>query len=195
MENIVVRRKSYEIKRMVIEKEDHTSFECEIKGKRYFVKQYTDLDSFGFEIKSYKEFSSYGIRNPKLLRKDKNNLTVVYEFINGIKATDVIADGTISDDWFEKLFLIYRFARFSKIDINYLPEFYQMYNGELVYLNHYFFEQNPKKNLENYGIDFWLYGERCAEHLKELGYQVDKSKILTKPELNKKIVLLSIMKW
>lgn len=195
MENIVVRRKKYEIVKKIVEKEDHISFECKIKDKKFFVKQYNNLDDFDFEVKSYKDFSSYGIKNPKLLRKDKKNLTLVYEYIDGIKALDAIANGTINDEWFEKLFLIYRFARFSKIDINYLPDYYQMYKGELYYLNHYYFEQDPKKNLENYGIDFWLYGEKCANHLKELGYEVDKSKILSKPELNKKIVLLSIMKW
>lgn len=195
MENILVKRKTFDIVKEIISKDDHISYECVNKNKKYFVKVYNNLEDYEFEIKSYKDFSSYGIRNPKLLRKDKKTLSIVYEFVDGIKALDVIADGTIDDSWYEKLFLIYRFARFSKIDINYLPEHFVLYKNELYYLNHYFFEQDSSKNLENYGLDYWIYGTKCVEHLKEFGYEIDKKRILSKPDVNKKIVLLSIMKW
>lgn len=195
MENIVIKRKKYEIVKEVIRKDDHISYECKIKDKKFFIKKYNSFEDFDFEIKSYKDFKNYGIRNPKLLKKDKKELTVVYEYIDGINALDAIANNTIDDFWFEQLFLIYKFARFSKIDINYLPECYKMYKGELYYMNHYYFLQDSKKNLENYGIDFWLYGDKCAEYLKKFGYQIDKKRIISKTELNKKIVLLSIMKW
>ena len=195
MENLLIKRKAYLIESTMKESDNHVSYKVSFKNRFYFAKKYNNFVDFVKEQQAYKDFKNYGIKNPKLLKVDKKNNILLYEFVDGVKALDAIAKNTIDDSWFEKLFTIYRFARFSKIDIDYRPEQFVMVKDELIYLQHDFMEQNSKYNLENYGLDFWLYGDVCIKHLKEFGYEIDKSRVLEQAEVNKKIVLLSIMKW
>ena len=195
MENLIIRRREYLIEKTVKVVDSHSTFLGQYKGKVYFVKTFVNLDEFNNELASYKKLKKMGISCPKLLRKDKKTLNIAFQYVDAKNMADVLSEGDIPDKCFQELFNIYRFARFSKIELNYLPEYFILENGKLYYTSYEVFPMNKEKNLENYGLRFWLYGDECAKHLNDLGLPVDKNRILAKGELNKKIVLLAIMKW
>lgn len=165
------------------------------KNKYFHLKTFDNIDDFKKEINEYKTKTKYGIYVPKMLKTSKRELSILFEYVGEETIDSLLAKGDIDEKIFDKLFIIYRFARFSHIELNYYPENFAYYNGELYYLLYEFSKENKDKNLENYGIRFWFSGEEGLSHLKELGYSVDNSRLLSKGELNKKIVLLSIMKW
>lgn len=195
METLNFKRKEFGLVEKLYEGEFHKTFLISRKNKRFVLKQFVDLGSFLTEIKQYKQVDKIGIRTPRLLKKDKKTFTLMFEYIEGKTMLEEIADHDLDDDTLGLLFNVYRFARFSKVDLNYLPELFKVHKGELYYFSYDVFEQNEKINLENYGIRFWLYGDECIEHLKEKGFEIDKSRKIPHADLNKKIVLLSIMKW
>lgn len=195
MEKLIASKKEYEIVSLLKEDEFHKSYKCSRGNKLFFIKKFNDISSFKASLENHRALKKYGICIPKLLKADKKDLTIVTTFISGENALDMIAKEELPELVYEQLFIIYRFARFSKIELDYLPENYIFNGKELFYVGEHFQPQNTKINLENYGIFFWFYGEQCANHLKEHNLPIDKSRILSKGEMNKKIVLTSIMKW
>ena len=195
MEKLIAAKKEYQIISLLKEDEFHKSYKCERKGKLYFIKVFSDLASFQADALNHKTLKKNGINVPKLLKSNKKDLSNTYQFIEGENALQIIAKQDLDEIYYEQLFHIYRFARFAKIELDYHPENYVLYKNELYYLAHDFIPQNQEKNLENFGIYFWFYSEELAAHLKENNLPIDKKRILSKGEVNKKIVLTSIMKW
>lgn len=195
MEKLLIHKKEYEIISLLKEGEFSKSYKCHLKGKLFFIKVFNDESSFKADLANYKTLKKYGIRNPKLIKALPKEKTLIYQFIDGENALVKLSQGDLDEIYYTELFEQYRFARFSKIELNYLPENFVLYKNQLYYLSHDFMPQNKDKNLENYGIYFWFYSNELAEHLKEHNLPVDKKRILSKGEVNKKIVLTSIMKW
>ena len=195
MEKLTIAKKEYDIVSILKEGEFSISYKCSHKGKMFFIKVFKDESSFKAELLNHKMLKKYGIRVPKLIKVLKNDLTLIYQFIEGENVLEVIAKQELDEIYFSELFEQYRFARFSKIELNYLPQNYVLYKNQLYYLSKEFIPQNKDKNLENYGICYWFYSEQLVELLKEQNIPIDKKRLLNKGEVNKKIVLTSIMKW
>ena len=195
MEKLIVLKKEFEIISTLSEDEYHKSYHVKRGDKHFFIKKFSDYPSFKASLENRKALKKNGINIPKILKSSKKELVIITQYIEGKNCLELIADSELNDNIYEQLFHIYRFARFAKIELNYLPENYVFYKGDLYYLSEHFEPQNKNKNLENYGIYFWFYGNECVEHLKEKELPIDKSRILQKGEVNKKIVLTSIMKW
>lgn len=195
MEKLIVSKKEYEIISLLKEDEFHKSYKCVRANKLFFIKKFNDVSSFKASLVNHKTLKKYGINIPKVLKVDKKNMAIISKFVDGETALVMIAKEELPDVVCEQLFSIYRFARFSEIELDYHPENYIFDGKELFYVSEHFEPKNINKNLENFGIFFWFYGEQCAAHLKEHDLPVDKERILSKGEMNKKIVLTSIMKW
>ena len=190
-ESKIFKRRKYE----VIKSLNPHEFSVRRKNKYFHLKTFDDINSFNKEISDYKAITKYGIKVPRMLKSSKRELLILFEYVGEETIDKLLDQGDIDEKVFDKLFTIYRFARFSHIELNYLPENYALYNGELYYFLYEFSKENKERNLENYGIRFWFTGVEGISHLKELGYEVNNARLLSKAELNKKIVLISIMKW
>ena len=190
-ESKTFKRRKYE----VIKSLNPHEFSVRRKNKYFHLKTFDDIKSFNKEISDYKAITKYGIKVPRMLKSSKRELSILFEYVGEETIDKLLDQGDIDEKVFDKLFTIYRFARFSHIELTYLPENDALYNGELFYLLYEFSKENKERNLENYGIRFWFTGVEGISHLKELGYEVNNARLLSKAELNKKIVLISIMKW
>lgn len=195
MENIVFKRKNFVVEKELNKSEYVTSFLVSYKNKQFLLKQFNNPVSFNNEIDSYKRITDYGIKVPILKKKDKKNNLLLFQYVGDNTVDKILAKEDINDEIFSKLFNMYRFARFSHIELNYMPENYCLFNDELYYLSYNFSKQDKNKNLENYGIRYWYSGKEGIAHLEELGYEIDHKRLIDEANLNKKIILLSIMKW
>ena len=195
MEKLTILKKEYEIVSLLKESEFSSSYKCTFKDKTFFVKVFKDKPSFLAELNNHIQLKKYGIRVPKLIKKDKVNFILVYQFIDGETVLETIIKGDLKEQYYNELFELYRFARFSKMDLNYFPSNYKLFNGELYYLSKEFFASKEETKLENGGIFYWFYSDDLVKYLKEHDYPVNKKRLLSKGEVNKKIVLTSIMKW
>ena len=191
MENLVLKRKEYKIQKEYPDGSYLVSF----KDKLFVLRRFDNDTDFHCELNLRKKLKKYGIRIPKIKKVFKKERIVLIEYISDHTMLDELIKGDIGDDAFKELFNIYRFCRFSKIDLNYQPENFATKNGEMYYLSLEFFDSNKEKNLENYGLFYWIYSPQFVEHLKELKISIDPSRVLSKAEANKKIVLISVMHW
>lgn len=195
MEIISIGLHKYSVLSSLKENDNHITYLAEHKNKKFILKKFHDLTSYKYELYKYNSIEKIGINVPAIKQKSKKKLTIVFKYISGENMLEVISKKSVDENVFDALFLMYRFARFSKIELDYHPDNYVFDGKNLYYLSYEFIDQNNERNLENYGLKFWLYGNECASYLKEKGFEVDKKRILDKASLNKEIVKLAIMKW
>ena len=191
MSTIILKNKVYEI----VSEVESGVFVVSRKDKKYILRQLENYKDFYYELQTRKKLKKFGINIPKIVKKFKINFCLLIEHISDETMLDVLLKEDISDDAFRELFNIYRFCRFSKIDLDYHPENFAIKNGRMYYLSLSYGEADEKKNLENYGLYFWVYSPQLIAHLKEQNLSIDKKRALSVPEANKKIVLISIMHW
>ncbi len=195
MEEIVVKRKVFTVIENRFQSEKMNEFLCEFKNKKYIVRKFSNFDDFAEMLYRYKKVYSYGIYTPLLRVKDKTQFVLVFDIVEGDNIASLLANADLSDDVFEKLFKFYRYARANQIELNYLPENFVLSGKKLYYTSLEIFPQNKEINLENYGLEYWIPSKKAFDHLSKLGYNMDKKRVLSIGEANKKIVLLSLYNW
>lgn len=195
MEQIRVSRRDFDVIKDITKSDAEQVFLVEYKSKQYVLKKYPSFDAYDEALYRYKKLYKCSIYIPTLVRKDKKGFILVFDYIEGEHMDEILAKQDIDEKVFEKLFLLYRYARANQIELNYLPENYVMKGKYLYYTSLDLFDMNKDMNLENYGLEFWIISRKGYDHLTKLGYNVDKKRILSNGETNKKIVLLSLFNW
>ncbi|MFA5283705.1 MAG: hypothetical protein WC366_04295 [Bacilli bacterium] len=193
MEEITIKRKRYEIGKLFCQTDESTIHFVYTKGREYLLVRY--FKNYDFAMNDYKRLAKAGINVPRIIANDKKEHLVVKEYIGGPTVLDELIINDLSDHYFEELFLAYRFCRFSKINLNYLPENFSMKNGKLFYVSNDVADYSPQRNLENWGIRYWIYTAEFSQYLKEKKMNVNPKRILKEEVANKKIVLLSVTYW
>ena len=197
MEELKLKHKKYEVLEDLGSFDLYDALRLVRKNKKYTYKKYKSIAGYNDEMDRYTQLVKAGIRVPKIIDKDKKTLEVIFDYLEGERCDSLLVknDFELPEIYYERLFIVYRFCRFSKIELNYLPENFVLKNDLLYYDSLDIYNQNSKINLENYGLHFWIKSAKAYEHLEKLGYKFEKKQILKKGEANKKIVLLSIKYW
>ena len=193
METLTIKRTEYQILSLLYEDEDRKIYLANYKGKKYSISIYKR--NFPLFFNKIKRIQKCGIPTPKIVANSKPEGILVREYFEGPNVFEEIAKGPLSDNYYKELFLIYRFCRFSQINLNYLPENFIMRNNKLYYISDDIYDYEVKHNLENWGIYYWFYGEELVNRLRSNGYKIDNSRILSKAEETKKITLTGITYW
>ncbi len=193
MEEIKVKRKVFTIVDKFSEDENCVTYVATNKGKKFLFSRY--FQNFEAVVDDYKKLSKSGINIIKIVLIDKKEKIIVRDFIDGKTVFDELLISDLPEKYFEQLFLMYRFCRFSKININYLPDNFIMYRNQLVYISHEIGDYNKVRNLENWGIRYWFYTKEFAQYLRVKEMKVDEKRILQEEVANKNIVLLSVTYW
>ena len=178
-----------------VDQGDYFSKDLLYKNKKYVLKKYKMSEPFYNEVRQIEALERNKIRIPRVIKINKKDMSIIEEVVEGTSLFDLFIDNKLEEKHFEKLFLIYRFARFEKHDIDYRPQNFILDNkNELIYVGRKIFPSEEKLNLENYGLRFYFDSVEAKQNAKELGYNLDR-KILTSAEINKKIVLICIKYW
>lgn len=168
-------------------------YQCD--KKNIYLREYFDKSEFDNDLENMLLLKRANIPCNKLITYDKKKLIIVVESIEGKSCLSLLENNDIDDKIIEKLFVIYRFARFCKIEINYLPEYFIYNEKGLYYIDDFVSNQDSKINLENYGLRYWLESTEAKKYIQQKGLNSDKMNVLSSGEINKKIVLHSINYW
>ncbi len=107
------------------------------------------------EERDYHRLKDIGLRVPDLLLADHERGFLIKEYIPGMTAAEVIAEGLPSTSLLTQLFAFARKCRDAAVNIDYFPTNFVIRGGHLYYVD---YETNPFRSawsLENWGLYYW----------------------------------------
>ena len=117
------------------------------------------------ELNAHRKLTSSGIGIPKMLDYDPGRKYIVKDYIDGIVASQLIAENKINDSILEQLFEMFRLAKKMNLNIDYFPTNFVWQNNQLFYIDYECNPYNPKWDLPNWGIYYWTNTEGFKNYL------------------------------
>ena len=124
-----------------------------------------DNNKVDLEVNAYHKLQKCGLPMPGLLEYDAESHFLVKEFIDGIIASELIANDNISDTIIRQLFEMYYVVKSAGLNIDYFPTNFVIQEQRLFYID---YECNPYSsewNLPNWGLYYWANSEGFKNYM------------------------------
>lgn len=194
MEEVIqVKTKKFVVVSVRAEHEDHTTYICTWSGRTYLVRVFRD----GFEqtMADYRTLKRAGINMAKINYHDDANKVIVFDYFPEDDCLTELSKGPLPDVYFEALFSLYRFARFSKVALDWEPQNFMLRGSQMFYLPTKWEPLTQDNRLEKEGIRTWFLGKEGRGLLKRKGFDISALPTIEENALNKSIVLTSVRFW
>lgn len=190
---ILVKNKKFVIVGTKAEHEDHTTYVCTWSGRTYIIRTFTA----GFEqaMKDYKTLKHAGINMAKICFHDDERKIIVFDYFPEDDCLKALSTGPLPDIYFDALLSLYRFARFSKVALDWEPQNFMLRGTQMFYLPTKWEPLTEENHLEKNGIRTWFLGKEGRALLVRKGYDVSNLPTLEENAVNKAIVLTTVRYW
>jgi len=193
METILIKNKKFTVESVKASHPDHVSYICSYCGVRYLVRVY--MSGYADALSEYKTLKHAGINMARVSYHDDGNKVIAFDYFPEKSVLETLAEKDLPEDYFKALFSLYRFARFSKVALDWEPQNFMMRGTQMFYLP---LKQAPlteENRLEKEGLRYWFRGEECLTLLRKKGFDVSLLKPLPSNQVNKDMVLMSVAYW
>ncbi len=194
MEEVIsVKNKKFVVESVKAVHEDHTTYICTWSGRTYLIRTF----STGFDqaMKDYKTLKHAGINMAKICFHDDANQVIVFDYFPEEDCLTALSHGPLSDIYFDALFSLYRFARFSKVALDWEPQNFMLRGTQMFYLPTKWEPLTESNAFEKEGIRTWFLGKEGRALLQRKGYDVSALPAVEENAVNKSIVLTSLRFW
>ena len=192
-EFIQIKNKKFVITSVKAEHEDHTTYICSWSGRTYLLRTFNS----GFEkaMADYKELKHAGINMAKICFHDDVNHVIVFDYFPEDDCLTALSKGPLPAIYFDALFFLYRFARFSKVALDWEPQNFMLRGTQMFYLPTKWERLNDSNGLDKAGIRTWFHGKEGLALLKRKGFDISSFRQMEDNEVNKQIVLTAVNYW
>ena len=192
-EFIQIKNKKFVLTQLRAEHEDHSTYICTWSGRTYCLRTYRQ----GFEkaMADYKQLKHAGINMAKICFHDDINHVIVFDYFPEENCLAVLSKGPMSERYFEALFALYRFARFSKVALDWHPQNFMLRGSQMFYLPTKWEPLNETNGLEKEGLRHWFLGEEGRAELARKGFDISNLPSMSELEVNKAMVLTATRYW
>ncbi len=193
METKIINKKTYEIIEHKYHLNNVSSYIVKHNNKLFENRVFTSgFDTFLSNMKASKKC---GIPVLKIIKIDKKNNQVLLSYYPIDTVLTELIGKDLDEIYFKEIFKIYRFCRFSSININYFSNNFILTPKGLIYTCDEIYKYSEEHNFINEGINYWFYSEEIITYLKKLSLPIDNNRIIEERELKKKMILVSLNNW
>jgi len=192
-ETIQVKNKKFVIQSVKAEHEDHTTYVCTWSGRTYIIRVFRS--GFAQAMADYKVLKHAGINMAKICFHDDERKIIVFDYFPEDDCLTSLSKGPLPDIYFDALFALYRFARFSKVALDWEPQNFMLRGTQMFYLPTKWEPLTEENHLEKNGIRTWFLGKEGRALLVRKGYDVSNLPTLEENAVNKAIVLTTVRYW
>lgn len=111
------------------------------------------------EKEAYSILNGTNIKIPKLLETNVDKNYLIKEYVDGIVASELIANNILDDQIIEQLFVISAEIKSINHNIDYFPDNFVVKDNSIFYIDYELNKYDPKWNLENWGLYYWANNE------------------------------------
>lgn len=192
-EYIQIKNKKFVLTSTKAVHEDHSTYICTWSNRTYLLRTYKT----GFEkaLADYKELKHAGINMAKMCFHDDVNHVIVFDYFPEDDCLKALSKGPLDNKYFDALYALYRFARFSKVALDWEPQNFMLRGNQMFYLPTKWERLNEENKLEKEGIRSWFLGKEGRALLTRKGYDVSSLPSLSEAEVNKAVVLSAVSNW
>ena len=194
MENVIVaKNKKFVVVSTKMIHEDHVTYICTWSNRTYLVRTFnTDYEK---ALADYKVLKRAGINMAKMCFHDDTAKVIVFDYFPEEDCLTTLSKGPLPDIYFDALFALYRFARFSKVSLDWEPQNFMLRGTQMFYLPTKWEPMNEQNGLEKAGIRTWYLGKEGRGLLARKGFDITNLPSVEENAVNKSIVLHSIQHW
>ena len=196
MERVIqIKNKKFVVQSVRATHPDHESLVCTWSGRTYLVRVFSVVEEFDKAMADYKVLKHAGINMAKICFHDDANHTIAFDYFPEEDCLKVLSKGPMSDLHFEALLSLYRFARFSKVALDWAPQNFMLRGFLMFYLPTKWEKLTDDNHLEKEGIRLWFLGKEGRELLERKGYNTANLPSLSELEVNKAVTLATVRYW
>ena len=192
-EVILVKNKKFVVSSVRAEHEDHTTYICTWSNRTYLIR--TFRSGFAQAMSDYKTLKHAGINMAKICFHDDERQVIVFDYFPEEDCLKAMSHGPLTDIYYDALFSLYRFARFSKVALDWAPQNFMLRGTQMFYLPTKWEPLTTENALEKEGIRLWYLGKEGCALLKQKGFDVSSLPTFEENAVNKSIVLASVRYW
>ena len=190
---LFIKKKKFVIESTLATHPDHTTYACIYSGVRYMVRVYRE----GYEqmLADYKILKHAGINMAMMDYHDDENKIIAFDYFPEPDVLEVLAKGDLPEKYFEALFSLYRFARFSRVALDWEPQNFMLRGSQMFYLPIKVRKMDDKNGLEKGGLAAWFRGKELKKILEKKGYDLSNYKAMDDALVNKQMTLMAVKYW
>ena len=173
---LFIKKKKFVIESTLATHPDHTTYACIYSGVRYMVRVYRE----GYE---------------QMLADYKILKIIAFDYFPEPDVLEVLAKGDLPEKYFEALFSLYRFARFSRVALDWEPQNFMLRGSQMFYLPIKVRKMDDKNGLEKGGLAAWFRGKELKKILEKKGYDLSNYKAMDDALVNKQMTLMAVKYW
>ncbi len=192
-EFIEAKNKKFLIQSTRAEHEDHVTYVCTWSNRTYIVRVFRE--GYQKTLADYKELKRAGINMAKICFHDDAKKVIVFDYYPEEDCLSALAKGPLPELYFAALFSLYRFARFSKVALDWAPQNFMLRGTQMFYPPTKWEKLTEANALEKDGIRYWFLGKEGHELLKKKGFDVSGLPLLEDTAVNKAMVLAAVQYW
>ena len=194
MERVIqIKNKKFVVQSVRAEHPDHDSLVCTWSCRTYLVRVYRE--GFAEAMADYKQLKHAGINMAKICYHDDEKQAIAFDYFPEEDCLTTLSKGPFSEAYFAALFALYRFARFSKVALDWEPQNFMLRGSQMFYLPTKWEKMTDENRLEKQGIRSWFLGKEGHALLKRKGLDDSKLPSLSDPEVNKSLALMTVRYW
>ena len=190
---LIAKNKKFVVVSTKMVHEDHTTYICTWSNRTYLVR--TFVTGYENAIADYKVLKHAGINMAKICFHDDERKIIVFDYFPEDDCLTSLSKGPLPDIYFDALFALYRFARFSKVALDWEPQNFMLRGTQMFYLPTKWEPLTDENGLEKGGIRTWYLGKEGRALLKRKGFDITSLPTVEENAVNKSIVLHSIQHW
>lgn len=192
-EFIQIKNKRFTIVSVRAEHEDHCTYICQWSDRTYLMRIFKS----GFEeaMNDYKTLKHAGINMAKICFHDDVNKIIVFDYFPENDCLTELSKGPLPSIYFDALFSLYRFARFSKVALDWEPQNFMLRGTQMFYLPTKWEKLTEENSLDKAGIRTWFLGKEGRALLKKKGFDISSLPTIEENAVNKAIVLAAVQYW
>ncbi|MCF0112517.1 MAG: hypothetical protein HUJ60_00895 [Bacilli bacterium] len=194
-EFIQVKNKKFVLQSLKAEHEDHSTYIATWSGRTYLLRTFATPELFKEAMADYKELKHAGINMAKVCYHDDTIKVIVFDYFPEDDCLKALSRGPLDERYFESLFALYRFARFSKVALDWQPQNFMLRGSQMFYLPTKWERLTDANVFEKEGLRFWFLGKEAHALLKRKEYDDSALPTLSDAEVNKAMTLMAVRYW
>ena len=192
-EVIIVKNKRFVPTSVKAEHREHTTYIATWSNRIYLVRTYNM--NYEKALADYKELKHAGINMAKMCFHDDEKQVIVFDYFPEDDCLKDLSKGPLPEKYFDALFALYRFARFSKVALDWEPQNFMLRGSQMFYLPTKWSRLTDENRFEKEGLFSWFWGKEGVELLKRKGYDVSGKRVMSDVEVNKAATLMAVRYW